>query len=100
MVDPGGAVVPGAKVTLTQLDRQDIRTVNTSDVGEFTFALLQNGTYSISIEATGFKRYELSGIVLSGGDRRRLTATLPFRAARSRSRSPRPRRRSKRIPRP
>ena len=81
VLDPGGAVVPGAKVTLTQLDRQDIRTVNTNDVGEFTFALLQNGTYSISIDATGFKRYEVSGIVLSGGDRRRVNATLPLQSS-------------------
>lgn len=79
--DPAGALVAGAKVTLTRLDREDIRTAQTNSAGEFTFALLQNGTYSVSIEAPGFQRYQLAGIVLNGGDRRRVSASLPLQGS-------------------
>jgi len=78
VTDPAGAVVANAKVTLTQVDRQQTRSVQTNESGDFTFSLLQNGTYSIVVEAPGFKRFELSGIVLNGGDRRRIAAALPL----------------------
>lgn len=74
--DPGGAVVPGARVTLTQLDRQQVRSAVTDTGGDYTFTLLQNGTYSLSVEASGFSRVEVKSFTLSGGDRRRIDATL------------------------
>src|SRR5579875_2632051 len=52
--DPGGAVVSGATVTLTDLDRHQVRTAITNDAGEYTFTLVQNGNYSLSIAASGF----------------------------------------------
>ena len=81
VTDPAGAVVPGATVALTQVDRKDVRTAQTNSAGEFTFALLQNGTYSVAVEAPGFQRYELAGIVLNGGDRRRISASLPLQGS-------------------
>lgn len=74
--DSGGAVVAKATVTLTQLDRHEIRTTQTSESGEYTFSLLQNGSYNLSIEAPGFTGFEIQSFTLSGGDRRRLDATL------------------------
>ncbi len=78
VTDPAGSVLPGATVTLTEVDRHQVRTTQTNAAGEFTFSLLQNGSYSLQVEATGFKRYELANIALNGGDRRRVVAALPL----------------------
>jgi len=74
--DAGGSVVANAKVTLTQTDRQQVRMQITNDTGEYTFPLVQNGTYSLSVEANGFSRFEVKTFSVNGGDRRRLDATL------------------------
>ena len=68
--------MPGAKVTLTQLDRQQVRVATTNEAGEYTFSLLQNGTYWLAVDAAGFNRFEVKSFTLSGGDRRRLDAAM------------------------
>lgn len=74
--DTSGAMIPGAKVTLTLVDRQQVRTTVTNGTGEYTFAQLQNGTYAIAVEAAGYVRYELKSFMINGGDRRRVDAAL------------------------
>src|SRR6185369_3468142 len=53
--DPNGAVVSKAKVTVTSLDSGEVREVETSDEGNYTFAELKAAPYKISVQATGFK---------------------------------------------
>ena len=64
ILDPTGAAVPNAKVTVTNTDRnQVIRTV-TSDVnGVYSAPLLPVGTYSVKVEVSGFKTETRTGIV-------------------------------------
>src|SRR5579872_6562261 len=52
--DPSGAVVPRAKVTLTNLETRQARTQSANEVGEFSFELLPIGNYQVKAEATGF----------------------------------------------
>ncbi len=69
--DPQGAVVPGAKVTLTN-DAQgaaSARTVTTTPEGTFVFSPVLAGKYTISVEMMGFKKYTQSGITLDVSDR-------------------------------
>jgi len=56
VIDPNGAAVPGATVTVTNLGTNQSTTVTTSESGAFAVASLDPVTYSISIEAQGFKK--------------------------------------------
>lgn len=68
--DTSGAMVPGAKVTITNTDKSAIlRTINTDQSGNFNAPLLPIGHYSIGIEAKGFKSIVRSSIVLNVGDK-------------------------------
>jgi len=69
--DAQGAVVPSAKVTLTN-DEQgagSARTVNTSAVGTFVFSPVLAGKYTVTVELAGFKKYVQAGISLDVSDR-------------------------------
>jgi Carboxypeptidase regulatory-like domain len=50
-----GAVVPGATVALTDKQTGKERTVTTNGDGGFSFSLLDVGTYTVKVEAKGFK---------------------------------------------
>ncbi len=53
--DPSGAVVAGAKVRVTDIDRgTEIDTV-TNEVGEYTVSPLKVGRYKVAVEKPGFK---------------------------------------------
>src|SRR5438105_1000716 len=63
--DQSGAVVPNAKVTVTNTDTGVVvRTLTTNDKGEYSALLLQIGHYSISAEASNFKKAVISDINL------------------------------------
>lgn len=57
VTDPAGAVVPGATLTLTNLDTNEARSQTSNDLGAFTFPALPPGRYRIEVEQTGFKRF-------------------------------------------
>src|SRR5215469_2974494 len=67
--DASGAFVANAKVTLRADTIGLTRTVTTSSVGEFSIPNLPPATYSLEIEAEGFKKVDAQNIVLSAGDR-------------------------------
>ncbi|MCU1330316.1 MAG: TonB-dependent receptor plug, partial [Bryobacterales bacterium] len=73
VTDPGGAVIPGAAVTLTQADTGAVITTNTDPAGEFTFDFLKAATYDLRIEAQGFKLRSTKGIELSASQKFRGT---------------------------
>src|SRR5678816_3482839 len=56
VVDPNGAVVPGATVTITNLGTQKAITLTTSESGVFSTRTLEPVTYSVRVEAAGFKK--------------------------------------------
>jgi len=68
--DPAGAVVPNAKVTLINERSGDVRDVTTNQVGYFTFAGVIPGTFTVKVEAKGFKTWEKTGIVMNVADTR------------------------------
>ena len=57
VTDNTGAAVAGATVTLTNEGTATSVTTQTSDSGTYTFDLIQPGTYTISVEKQGFKRF-------------------------------------------
>jgi len=63
--DPSGAVVAGAKVTVTELSTSIIRTETTNSSGQFNFTALPPSTYKVSVDAQGFKGYVQNLIMLA-----------------------------------
>src|SRR5438093_5586459 len=65
ITDPTSLVVPSAKVTITNVDTRLTQTTTTGSDGIYSFTLLPVGTYTLHVEAAGFKALEQSGIALS-----------------------------------
>lgn len=60
--DPSEAVISGAKVVATSLERGDTREVTTNESGIFVIPELKAGLYQLSVEASGFKRTSIENI--------------------------------------
>jgi hypothetical protein len=67
--DSSGGVIADAKVTVSSATIGLTRSINSSPDGNFVFPNLQPGTYTISVEAPGFKKAETTGLVLSATDK-------------------------------
>lgn len=67
--DVNEAAVPGATVTLANSASGVSQTATTNEDGVFTSPQLPPGTYTVTVEKEGFKRFEKSGVVLSTADR-------------------------------
>ncbi|PYT06749.1 MAG: hypothetical protein DMF60_08675, partial [Acidobacteria bacterium] len=56
--DANAAIVAGATVTIRNTDKSIVaRTVTTNDEGSYSAPFLPAGHYSVTIEATGFKKF-------------------------------------------
>ncbi len=71
--DPDGAIVPGARVVLTNQDSKDKRESKSDSSGFFSFASVPAGTYQVEIQLKGFASFVESGIVLHPAEKRTLT---------------------------
>ena len=74
--DASGAVVAGAKVTITEVNTQIVHTATTNDRGEYSFPELPPGTYDVMAEMSGFKKEVKSGTVLEANNSPRVDMTL------------------------
>ena len=71
VTDGTGAVVPGATVTLTNLNTGEVQTTLTTPSGEYVFNLLKPAEYSVSITSNGYKTFKIPSFSISTGDRAR-----------------------------
>lgn len=70
VVDGQGAVVPGANVTLiNQAQGGTFRKLETSSEGTFVITPMPPGTYTVTVEKAGFKKYVQTDITLFAQDR-------------------------------
>jgi hypothetical protein len=67
--DASGAYIGSATVTVRSPDTGAARTVTTSDSGDFVVPDMPPGTYTITIDAKGFKKLDAQGVVLSAADK-------------------------------
>jgi hypothetical protein len=74
--DSSGAVVPGAKVTITRLATNETRTATTDHAGEYSFPLLDIGEYTVRCEMQGFKTRNVTGVHLQTQQKLRVDLTL------------------------
>jgi hypothetical protein len=70
--DQAGAIVPNAKVEVSNEASGDVRRTVTNSTGFFTVTALPPGSYSVIISAAGFARWEQKAIALNQGDARSL----------------------------
>ena len=81
VTDVSGAVLPDAKVTLENTGTGVFRTVQTGKTGDYSFSLLQVGTYDVTIEAKGFRTFVTKDLNLSAGDRVRVDGKMEIAVA-------------------
>ncbi|MBI3649491.1 MAG: TonB-dependent receptor [Acidobacteria bacterium] len=76
VLDPNGAVVPNAKVTLTNEGTQLAFTGETSSTGTYVFDSVQVGNYTVTVEKAGFKKFIASGNAVHIGQPTTVNITL------------------------
>ena len=74
--DAAGALVPGATVTLTNLDEGTVRTTQTNGAGDYKFVDLKPGHYTVTMEASGFEKWTVDGVTLAVRQELRVDASL------------------------
>ncbi|MCI0625861.1 MAG: carboxypeptidase-like regulatory domain-containing protein [Acidobacteria bacterium] len=74
--DPGGAVVPGAMVRVTNTGTNISVSVTTDNSGFFNTPPLRIGIYRMEVEVSGFKKSVRDGIALRVQDRLNLDVRL------------------------
>ncbi len=76
VADPAGAVVANAKVVVHNDDTGVQRTVTTSSGGTFTAPAIPIGSYTVTVDASGFATYKRTGIALTVGETLDLNLSL------------------------
>ncbi|HKD59174.1 MAG TPA: carboxypeptidase regulatory-like domain-containing protein [Terracidiphilus sp.] len=66
VVDPSGAAIASAEITVTSQDQGVAKTVLSDRVGGFRVSLLSPGKYSVIVKATGFKTAKLETTISVG----------------------------------
>ena len=72
VIDPSGAALPKAKITVTNVESGGVKTIETNAAGQYVVPDLHIGHYSVKAEARGFKVSEQNNVVLQVGDRDRI----------------------------
>ena len=81
VVDPSGAALPGATVTIAGTETGSRRSVKTDDAGRFNFPQLKPGSYSVTAEAEGFESQTNKSVSSGLGQRQTVAFILQLAAA-------------------
>lgn len=81
VMDPTGAIIQGARVTVTNNATGESQTVSTGSNGQYLFPYLRVGTYSLSTEAAGFRKAAMTGIKLNVQDRKQVDVAMELGTA-------------------
>lgn len=76
VADQIGNVIANARVTLTNVDTNQVRAAKTDNHGYYGLTLLPPANYSLSIEATGFRQFLQPAIKLEVGDALTINAAI------------------------
>ncbi len=74
--DAGGAVVPKAMITITNVETNTSLKSETNDQGSYTLPSVKPGPYSLTVEKTGFKKFLRSGLILQVNQTARIDVSL------------------------
>jgi hypothetical protein len=76
VADSAGAAIPGAAVTITEVNTNVVRPLETDSSGRFTANLMPLGTYRVQVSAPNFQTSEKSGILLEAEGSQEVNFTL------------------------
>src|SRR4051794_39660927 len=76
VTDPGGAIVPGAKVVITNKETGVASRTQSNANGAYQVPYLQPGTYTLDITHPGFKTYQRGPIDLHVDDHAQIDVAL------------------------
>src|ERR1035441_10114952 len=77
ILDPSGATVPNAKVTVTNTDRnQVVRVITTDATGTYSAPLIPMGHFTVKVEVNSFKNKTRTAITLNVSDDLNINVTL------------------------
>jgi len=74
--DPTGAVVPDAKVTVTNIQTGESRVVTTDESGRYVYLFVLPGNYRITVEKAGFQTLRQENVRVEVGQNRSVDLTL------------------------
>jgi hypothetical protein len=69
VTDPSGATMPGAKVTVTEVNTGTKINAVADSAGQYTAPFLLPGDYEVAVQVPGFKGFIQKGIHVGAGDR-------------------------------
>lgn len=69
ITDPSGAVVEGARVVALSLERNVTYDALTNSAGRYLIQFLLPGSYTVTVEKAGFKKYVREGVTLMASDK-------------------------------
>lgn len=64
VTDPSGAVIPGASVTLRNVETKVVQMAQSDGSGAYVFSLLNPGLYSVEVSAAGFTTFKVENVRL------------------------------------
>jgi hypothetical protein len=74
VLDPTGAVIPGAVITLTH--GTEVQHIKSDGRGQYVFRNLAPGAYSIAVTAVGFSPLAMPGVTIASRQSKHLNLTL------------------------
>src|SRR5271165_123488 len=74
--DTSGAIIPGAKVTVTETATNVKFNQTTNDTGDFTIPSLAVGSYNVRVEKEGFKPSLVTGLTVNAATTSRADISL------------------------
>ena len=79
--DSSGAAIAGATVVIASPERGITREMQTNSTGEYNESALPQGSYNVTVTASGFKKFQAKGVVLDVAQKARVDVTLEVGAA-------------------
>jgi hypothetical protein len=76
VTDPSKAVVPGARVAVTNLGTAQLQTLTTNSAGDFVLTPVNPGMYRVEVSAAGFETAEVNHVEVTVGQSARVDIML------------------------
>ncbi len=76
VTDKTGAAIPGARITIRNVETGLTREASSGDQGQFVLSQLPPGRYELTVEASGFKKTVLRNVTLTVGATETVRVTL------------------------
>lgn len=76
ILDPFGALIPNAKITLYKNKDQTKFTISSNGEGEYTFSSLSAGIYTLEVKVIGFKVLKIIDLEIKNNQKSKVDITL------------------------